>query len=203
MRKRWLFAAVPIAAAAYWAWPYLGAYTLAQAAELGAPEAVAARVDFPAIRHGLAKQVIRAYLDRTGRGAKLGAFGRGMAVAVGTSVADPYLAQLISPDSLTALLRDGRVHALDVDGRTIRFDQTLPKLPDVLGSKILPVVLASYYDGPTSFVFNVDAPDGTGYGLHLGLEGTTWRLSGIDLPPTLVNRIVDDIVAREEDGKSL
>ena len=42
----------------------------------------------------------------------------------------------------------------------------------------------SHFDGPLSFVVDLDSAEGT-YGVHLHLSGMTWRLSGLDVPEAL------------------
>ncbi len=204
MRKAWITVAVLAVGVAYWAWPYFGAYSLAKAAEAKDSVAVAERVDFPELRHSVARQVIRAYLRQSGRGQKMGALQRGLAMAVGTSVADPYLAELLSPDALTSLLGEGRLKPVSVDGRTITFDEPLPKLPEGLGRQVFAVIFQSFFDGPTSFVFHVRTDQGAAggrYGIHMHLNGATWLLSGIDLPGPLLDRIAADIAEREKASK--
>jgi hypothetical protein len=200
VRKLWFVGVLVLACAAYWFWPYAGAYELARAAEQRDAAAVAERIDFVALRRSLARQVIRSYLRQSGRGEKLGAYGRGVAVSVGTTVADPYLEQLLNPDTVTALLSSGQLKAITVENRTVSFDQPLPALPHALTGDLLPVILGSGYDGLSTFVLSLPAASGSGesYGVHLRRDGLTWRLAGLDLPPTLVDRIAADIVAREK-----
>ena len=204
MRKTWIIVVVLVALAALWAWPYYGAYSLAKAAERGDAPAVSAQVDFPVLRRSVARQIVRAYLRDSGKGEKLGALGRGMAVAVGTTVADPYLAELLSPDAITSLLGAGRLKPITVENRTIGFDGKLPSLPDVLSGQTAAVLLQSYYDGFISFVFHVAGKEASAddYGVHLRLNGLTWVLSGIDLPRDMLDRIVADIVAKEKASQS-
>ena len=204
MRKAWILIVILVALAALWAWPYYGAYSLAKAAERGDAPAVSAQVDFPNLRRSVARQIVRTYLRESGRGEKMGALGRGMAVAVGTTVAEPYLAELLSPDAITTLLGAGRMKPITVENRTIGFDGKLPSLPEVLSGQTAAVLLHSYYDGFISFVFNVADKDvgADDYGVHLRLNGLTWVLSGIDLPRNLLDRIVADIVAKEKASQS-
>jgi Protein of unknown function (DUF2939) len=200
VRKRWIVGALVLACAAYWFWPYAGAYELARAAEQRDAATVAERIDFTGLRHSLARQVIRSYLRQSGRDDKLGAYGRGMAVSLGTTVADPYLEQLLNPDTMTALLGAGQLKPITVENRTFSFDQPLPTLPHALSGDLLPVIFGSGYDGLSTFVLNVPATSGRSesYGVHLRRDGLTWRLAGLDLPASLVDRITADIVAREK-----
>jgi hypothetical protein len=159
MRRFWVIAVLAIILAGYWIWPYLGAYTLAAAAERGDSAIVAERVDFPALRRSLSRQIVRAYLRQSGRGDKIGALGRGLAMAVGTSVADPYLTQLLSPDAITALLGQGTIGNVTVENRTIVLDRPLPRLSGLFTGNLVHVVLNSHYDGIASFLFNIRGSD--------------------------------------------
>lgn len=198
MRKFW-FGGVVFVGLALWAWPYMGAFTLAQAARRGDRADVAERIDGVALRRSLSRQLIRAYLEKSGKGRKLGSLGRGLAIAVGSNVADPYLAQLVTPDTITTLLGEGRFKPLTVENRTISFAERLPRLSDLFGSAGVAVVLGSYYDGVVDFVFNVPdrGAEDEAYGVHLRLAGSTWKLSGVDLPRPVLDQIVDDIMAKE------
>ena len=200
MRKSLVLVAIIAVVGAYWMWPYLGAFAIAEAAKRGDAGAVAARVDFPALRRSLAHQLIHAYLALSGRGDKMGALGRGMALAVGSTVADPYLTDLLNPDTLTGLIGKGHLASVKVDNRTIALDHSLPALPDLLGSDLATLVVSSYYDGLQSFVLHAGGNDGD-YGIHLHLSGFTWQVSGVDLPRSLVDRIVADILAKEKADK--
>lgn len=186
-----------------WIWPYMGAFTLGQAAERGDSVAVAKRIDFVMLRRSLSRQVIRAYLDKSGKGRKLGSLASGLAAAVGANVADPYLAQLLTPDRVTTLLGEGRLKPLTVENRTLNFEARVPRLSAIYGSDAASVVFDSYYDGIVDFVFNVpqgSADDEDGYGVHLRLVGTTWKLGGVDLPKPILDRIVDDIIREDKGG---
>jgi hypothetical protein len=56
-------------------------------------------------------------------------------------------------------------------------------------------VTHSYFDGPQSFVVGLNSPDGR-YGVHMNLAGTTWRLSGLDIPDSVTARVARQIAER-------
>jgi hypothetical protein len=92
--------------AVYFVSPYVSLYGLAKAIEAGDVAAIERRVNFRAVRVSVAKQVIPAYLAATGRESELKGV-RGEAVAgIGASIADPLLAQYLSPAALAAFLND-------------------------------------------------------------------------------------------------
>ncbi len=106
----WIVGTLVIIGLACWAWPLIGAAQLAQAAQTGNTADVVDRVDTDRLRRSLARQIATAYLDASGRGKKMGSFGRSIAGAAVTTVADPYVAELLTPENLTALLAHGRVN---------------------------------------------------------------------------------------------
>jgi hypothetical protein len=67
--------------------------------------ALANDVDFGRFRSHLAGQIITTYLRITGREKKLGP----LAQAVGASIIDPWLAQIVTPEKIAELLRGGTV----------------------------------------------------------------------------------------------
>jgi hypothetical protein len=201
MRRFW-WIAVLLVFLALWAWPYAGAAILANAAAAHDGEALAAHIDQPALKRSLARQIVAAYLRKSGRADKMGAFERGLANAVGASVAAPYLDQLLAPNALASLLGEGRLDPIKVGDRTIALDRQVPSLASLYGSHLSYVVLHSFYDGIATFRFAVpaDATGDTQYGLDLRLSGLTWRLAGFDLPPDVLDRIAADAVAAEKAG---
>jgi hypothetical protein len=183
--------------AAYDVWPLVGAAQLAEAAKSGDAEEVLKRIELPALRKDLTRQIVRAYLDETGRGPK-GAFGRNVAVNVGTSVAEPYIAEILTPDNLASLLRSGRVRGAAAQPSLLS-GETLPNFSELLDSGLWSTFMRSHFEGWTSYV--IDVPGGKSaepFGVHLHLAGSVWQLSGIDLPKSLVARVVREIVQKEK-----
>ncbi|MDX7950706.1 DUF2939 domain-containing protein [Lichenihabitans sp. Uapishka_5] len=199
MRRIGIVAAILALAAAVWIWPYLGAYSLAQAALRHDTTAVAARLNEPALKRSLARQIVAAYLAKSGRGDHMGGFQRGLATAVGASVASPYLDQLLTPDAIATLLGQGRIGALTIGDRQIAINREVPSLSALYDGHLADVVLHSFYDGLLSFRLSVPATAGSdgAYGIHLRLSGLTWQLSGLDLPGDVLDRIATDAIAAE------
>ena len=188
-RWTWIVIAVLGLGAAYWAWPLAAAAGIAAAAQRNDAEAVVSRVNFPALRRSLARQIAVAFLDSTGRGRKMGSIGRGMAGAAVTTVADAYVADLLTPATITAFLSQGKVGS---GGRTVTVRQSLPGLSALIDGNLLSRVTGSYFEGPTRFVVPADgsaaSADGE-YRVHLRLHGLTWQLAGLDLPTSVLNEM--------------
>ena len=92
---------------AYAIWPVVGFFRIASAIEARDAPALAKRVDFRALRKNLTKQVVAAYLQLTGKEKKLGLLGKGLALGIGTSYAQPIIARLLTEQSFIDLLSKG------------------------------------------------------------------------------------------------
>ena len=200
--RRWMWVCVVLAvlAVAYWIWPFFGAGQLVRAAQRGDAQEVISRVDLPALRRSLARQIAGAYLQATGRAQKLGAFGRSVAGAAATTVADPYVAELLTPENITALLGQGKIAPVMVGGKTVAIDRNLPGVTGLFDSNVLALLTGSYFDGIASFVLPAKAGAGQDetYNIHVRLDGLTWRLSGIDLPPAMVEDMARSIMNEQK-----
>lgn len=199
-RRTWVILLIVALLGAYWAWPLAGAAQLASAARQGNAQEVIDRVDLPALRRSLSRQIAWAYLKATGKADKMGAFGRSVAGAAATTVADPYVGELLTPENITALLGQGRIAQVNVGGRTLAVGRELPGFAGLLNSNLWSLVTGSYFDGLRTFVMLAHGgPDqNDDYRVHLRLEGLTWRLSGIDLPAPMVDDMARSILNQEK-----
>ena len=93
---------------AYAIWPVAGFFRIASAIEARDAPALAKLVDFRALRKNLTKQVVAAYMELTGKEQKLGLLGKTFGVGVGTSYAEPIIAQLLNEHTLVDLLTKGK-----------------------------------------------------------------------------------------------
>ena len=92
---------------AYAIWPVVGFFRIASAIEARDAAALDKLVDFRALRKNLTKQIVAAYIELTGKEKKLGLLGKSLAVGVGTSYAEPIVAQLLNEQTLMDLLTKG------------------------------------------------------------------------------------------------
>ena len=92
----------------YWAWPFFGLRALAAALQARDVTAINEDVDYARVRRSFTEQIIGAYLHVTGRASKLGAFGS-VATAIGASIVDPWVSQIVNPENLAELLRGGTI----------------------------------------------------------------------------------------------
>ncbi|HEY1943000.1 MAG TPA: DUF2939 domain-containing protein [Roseiarcus sp.] len=188
--------ALIIAFAAYWGWALFGAAQIAAAASRGDAPAVMQRVDLTALRHSLSRQIVRAYLDQNPQFQKMGRLQQGIVGSVGGGVADAMLREVLTPENIAALLQKGHVGAAkdsDPTGGVWR----MPSLGEAFHAGPWQAATHSYFNGPVSFVVGLDGPDGH-YGVHLHLGGTTWRLSGFDIPDEVSARLAHEIADRQK-----
>jgi hypothetical protein len=187
-------AAVAVLVGAYTAWPFFALYDLAQSVQARDSAAVAARVNLQSLRKSLAEQFVVTYLQLTGRDARLGQIGRGLAVGAATSIADPIVARLVSAETLLELLHRGWPTSILPDQTP-----TLQGLsPATLGSAWQVFVRSE--QGLRRFELTVPAtaPRSRQFRLQFRLISWTWKLSGIELPDELRVRLTRELIKHIE-----
>jgi hypothetical protein len=184
--------AVVVVVAAYWGWALAGAAELASAAQRGDSAAVMERIDLPSLSRSLSGQISRAWLEQNPQLQKLLAGKAGFEGGViNAAAAEMLLRAFLTPENLAALLNQGRAGGQDA-GTLLR----MPALGEAFGSGgLIETVTHSYFTGPSNFVVELNSPDGR-YGVHMNLSGTTWRLSGLDIPDAVTARVARQIADR-------
>jgi hypothetical protein len=197
MRKTALFlAAAAVLCGAYLAWPYWALYDLARAVEARDHGAIERQVDFVAVRRVFTDQIIRTYLRLTGRDAQLTPFRRDLIVAVTSTIADPIVAKLASPEALGDLLRTGWPASVLPDSTT-GFDGLSV---NALGN-VWRLFLNSEY-GLRDFYLSmpVAKPPEQQFRLQFRLNNWRWILSGVQLPMPVQEAIARELI-KEHDSK--
>ena len=180
-----------ILAAAYWGWALVGAAQLASVASQGTVEAVMQRVDLPALKRSLSGQIAHAYLDQNPQFKKLLSIEQKFVGSVGAGAADTLLREVLTPENIAAFLNKGRA---DFPNSGASFWR-MPPLSEAFRTGPLQALINSYFDGPLSFVIKLDSTEGL-YKVHLHLSGTTWRLSGLEIPEEISARLAREIAER-------
>jgi hypothetical protein len=190
--------ALAIVIAAYWAWALAGAAQLAAVAATGDAAVIMPRIDLPALRHSLGGQIVHAYLKQNPKTQNLGPLAHALAGSVGGSVADALLQQALTPENIAALLGKGRIGLAAARGQKSGAETLwqMPPLDEAFRSGPLKAVLNSYFDGPVGFVVVLDSGGGR-YGVHLHLLGTTWLMSGLDIPEEVSDRLAREIAEKQ------
>ncbi|MEA2928824.1 MAG: hypothetical protein QOG38_1252 [Hyphomicrobiales bacterium] len=172
---------------AWSAWPFFALYDIARAAQAGDAARIERRVDIPALQRSLTDQIIAAYERVTGKRVKSGLIG-----AVAGAAVDPFIAKLATPGALAALLRDGWPKGVLAETPA---DFTPPKLT-ALGNVLSLYAASDYGLGEFRIALPLDTPAERRFRLQLALSNWTWRLTALDLPPELTERLAREL-ARE------
>jgi len=196
-RMRWIVrigSVLLVAWIGFMASPFIALQSLARAVEARDAEAIAARVNFKALRASLTKQIVDAYLAANGRAQEIVAGHRSLAAAAGATIVDPLVRDLLSPEALIDLLDDGwpqaKTGAAPADLAGTRLDIGWASLR-AAGRPFL----ASETRGFRQIFIPIppERPEEERFILHWRLSGTTWRLMGVDLPASLRQRLIRDL----------
>jgi hypothetical protein len=173
----------------YWAWPFFELRALAAAAQAGDVTAINEEVDYPRLRRSFTEQIIGAYLRITGRASKLGALGP-LATAVGASIVDPWVSQIVTPENLAQLLRGGTVSS------------ELGPVSFRLGNlQSLNIAWNAWLSSEYWFNrFSIWLPPGVSqadqFRLRMQLLKWHWKVTGIDLPEKLRDQIAGELAKK-------
>ncbi len=181
--------------ALYWGWALMGAAELASVASNGDSAAVARRVDLPALTQSLGAQIAHAYLDQNPQFKKLLSVEQGFVGSAAAGEAEALLRETLTPEAIAALLDQGRIGLAGAGAQDGLSLWRMPRLSEAFRDSLLETMRNSTFDGALSFVVGLENPEGR-YAVHLRLSGTTWRLSGLDVPETISARLAREIAVR-------
>src|SRR6516225_3917053 len=174
----------------YWAWPFLALRGLAAALQAGDVTAINEEVDYPRLRRSLTEQIIGAYLRLTGRASQLGALGP-LATAVGASIVDPWVSQIVNPENLAQLLRGGTV-STELGPVSFKFGN----LPATLNLAWDAWLSSEYGLGHFSVWLPPGATEASQFRLRMQLLRWHWKITGIDLPEKLRDQIAGELAKK-------
>jgi hypothetical protein len=183
----------------YWAWPFVGLHDLA--ADLAARDSadLDREIDFARLRHSLTAQIIQAYLKVDTRAAKFGAFGNAVAGAIGASIADPLVAQIINPENLVVLLNGGSI-ATDFGDVSLNAGSTAFTAREFPTSGLSAAwqawLGAEYRLDRFSLGVPLDAEASAQFRIRMQLLQWHWKLVGLDLPETLRTRLAQELAKK-------
>ncbi len=171
------------------AWPFAGLYDLARAAQSGDIERIEQRVDFASLGRSLSGQIVQTYTRLAGVPANRGTLIAGLASAV----ADPIIARLLTRVALAELVQNGWPKSALGDPPA---DLPRPNW-NALGD-VWPLYANSEYGiGEFRIRLPVSAPRERKFRIRLALRGLTWKLSGIDLPQDLLERLARELIKQQ------
>lgn len=160
--------------------PFVALYDLSKAVEAKDLARIEARVNFNALRVSLTRQLLGDYLEQK----DLGGLNRQLVADAGAAALNPVVENLVTPQALVDLLEDGWPQQAAGSGNgslsPVRLD---------LGSlrEAWRVFISSESQGFRSITIPLpaDASTENQFRIVMRLRGTTWRLSGLELPDAL------------------
>ena len=174
----------------YWAWPFFDLRALAAAVQAGDVTALNEDGDYPRLRRSFTEQIIGAYLRVTGRATQLGALGT-LATAVGTSIVDPWVSQIVNPENLAQLLRDATVSS-ELGPISFGFGN----LPSTLNIAWDAWLSSEYWFNRFSIWLPPGASQADQFRLRMQLLQGHWKVTGIDLPEKLRDQIAGELAKK-------
>jgi len=163
--------------------PFVALYDLSKAVQARDIERITERVNFNALQVSLAHQILAKYLETQ----DLKGLDEDVAARAGAASLNPVLAELITPQAVLDLLDDGQLQqvAIPGGGSPLRFD------PESF-ERAWRIFIASETQGfrVITIPLTVEEPKDRQLRVTLRLRGTTWRLTGIELPAPLREELI-------------
>jgi hypothetical protein len=177
---------------AYIVWPFASLFEVVRAAQAGDVAKIEQRVDFPALRRSLTGQLVATYARLAGARLDRG----GMMAGISSSLADPLVEQLVTPAVLAQVMKSGWPKAVlpDQPVGVAGLD------PDALGNVWQLYFNSDYGLGEVRFAVPVREPKAKQFRVRLALSGWTWKLTGLDLPHSLQERLARELI-RQQGGR--
>ena len=191
---RWIaviVAALFLALAGYSATALISLERLATAARASDGAEVIARTNVPRVRQAIIGQIISAYLEKVGQKRPVRPFERMAIETFGASIADDLAIKLVTAENLSVLLRNGVVRESNAKPEL----GTIPALGDLDVSNIMNVLRRVKLIKPVEFELQLgDNPSAGSISMHF--EAWGWKLSSINLPASIVARLVERLPVR-------
>jgi Protein of unknown function (DUF2939) len=157
---RWLVIICVIALLAYGAWPYFSFWRFTVAIRSGDAAAISSRVDFPAVRASLKRQLVARFAR--------GNSGHKRWSNLGPTLIDAIVDAYVTPEGIAALLSNPQL---------LKNLRTPREFHLTLGTDVKTWnVKYAFFTGPRSFVVDRD-----GIKLRFHLTGSGWQLYDIEL----------------------
>jgi hypothetical protein len=179
---------------AYAIWPVVGFARIASAIEARDGAALAKLVDFRALRKSLTKQIVAAYIELTGKEKQLGLMGKTLAVGIGTSYAEPIVAELLNEQTLIDLLTKGQVGGGGGVGAVKVPAELAPFSGSALQSGWRTWWASEYGLGDYYVYLPPDKTPDKQFKVRLSLKDLQWKLTGLDLPQPMRVELAQQLV---------
>jgi hypothetical protein len=186
----WVILSLGILLSVYLASPLIALHRIASAVETKDAVALTERIDFPALRRSLAKQIVQEYLKLTGKKLPLHAIGKRVVV----SVADPVVARLMTVRALLDLLWKGDA------GEKAKVPVERAPFTSASFKSVWQLWLSSDYLGRSFYVYLPPKKSrAEQFRAQLRLIGWRWRIVGLDLPEDLKEHLAQELVKLTQD----
>jgi Protein of unknown function (DUF2939) len=207
---RWTFR---IAAALALAWviflvsPFVALHNFAREVETRDVEVIRERVNFRALRVSLLKQVFNVAVQEKG-GRALDPAERQFVIEAAAGVAEPVVAQLLTPEAVLDLLNDGWPNAVlgpvdqgVADGAPIRMARHLRMRSLASAWRLF---RNSEMRGFRNIIVSLppDRPPDRQFRLRLRLARATWTLVNIELPTALLQALARKMSSHMRQGQA-
>jgi len=178
---------------AYAASPFVSVYRLVVVVDRHDVASLSERVDFTALRRSLSTQIAQAYLRVSGKGGDPNSLRDRLLAGIGASVADPIVAEFVSPQAFLSFLQTGQVPGTPEKAA----------IAGGLSTEALGSFWRAYLNselGVARFFLDVpvDKPRQERFRLQFCLRSWIWKLCGIELPEPLLESIARELMRREK-----
>ena len=162
--------------------PFVALYDLSKAVQARDVARITERVNFNALRVSLARQILGEYLETQ----DLDGIDPQIAARAGAASLNPMLEELITPQAVIDLLEDGQLQQA-----TGQAASPVTYNPASFGTAWR-TFIASESQGFRSVTIPlpVNEPKDRQFRVTMRLRGTTWRLSGVELPEPLKQELI-------------
>jgi hypothetical protein len=169
----------------YIASPLLALHSIGAAVEIKDAAALAERIEFPAVRRALIRQIMATYRQLTGKRLPLGAVTKRFAI----SLADPVVARLVTVRGLLDLLGKGDA------GQGVKVPREWAPITRSAFKSVWRLWLNSDYFGRDFYVhLPPDAARDRKFTVKLRLIQSRWRIVAIELPEELNERLAQEVI---------
>jgi hypothetical protein len=172
----------------------VGFSRIASAIEARDGAALAKLVDFRALRKSLTKQIVAAYIELTGKEKQLGLMGKTLAVGIGTSYAEPIVAELLNEQTLIDLLTKGQVGGGGGVGAVKVPAELAPFSKSAMQSAWQTWWASEYGLGDYYIYLPPDKAPDKQFKVRLSLKDLQWKLTGLDLPGPMRVELAQQLV---------
>jgi hypothetical protein len=172
----------------YVLWPPHDLMRLTRAFETHDLGAVTRRVNFAAVRASLARQIVETYIKRAN--IKISPLAQGAAADAATSIVDPIVSRLVSPEALSALMTKGWPVTVVPE----RPASALGISSENLGTAWQLFANSEYGIGRFEVSVPAVLPLAQRFELQFRLRSWRWQLDRVTLPQSIADLLADELI---------